>query len=207
MKLAEIPELKGVSPAEKVELIDELWASMPRESFPAPESHLTELHRRVAAVQEDLSRALIPRKPVKRFAPRRGYDEATQLGNPGGGPDDVFQARWSCAGSWHFSASRQTDWTHSIPPEPSDTVGVVSALGRAETQPVARLWGPSLLRDFDHLRRKADRCRRVVNFGSPDRRRNSRDTACVPFSDTQPSTTGAFCNPSRSQTGNNIMGF
>jgi putative addiction module component (TIGR02574 family) len=118
MKLAEIPELKGVSPAEKVELIDELWASMPRESFPAPESHLTELHRRVAAVQEDLSRALIPRKPVKRFAPRRGYDEATQLGNPGGGPDDAFQARWSCAGSWHFSASRQMDWGHSSPPEP-----------------------------------------------------------------------------------------
>ena len=41
MKLAEIPQLRAASPAEKIELIDETWASIPRESLPAPRAHLT----------------------------------------------------------------------------------------------------------------------------------------------------------------------
>jgi putative addiction module component (TIGR02574 family) len=72
MKLAEIPALKAASPAEKIELIDELWASIPRESLPAPESHLTELHRRVAAVQEDPSRALTPEEARQKIRAKTG---------------------------------------------------------------------------------------------------------------------------------------
>jgi putative addiction module component (TIGR02574 family) len=72
MKLAEIPELKAASPAEKIELIDELWASIPRESLPAPESHLSELQQRVAAVQKDPSRALTPEEARQRIRAKTG---------------------------------------------------------------------------------------------------------------------------------------
>lgn len=72
MKLAEIPELKAASPAEKIELIDELWASIPRESLPVPKSHLTELDRRVAAVQQDPARALTPEEARRRIRAKTG---------------------------------------------------------------------------------------------------------------------------------------
>ena len=72
MKLAEIPALRAASPAEKIELIDELWASIPRDSLPTPASHLMELDRRVAAVQEDLSRALTPEEARQRIRAKTG---------------------------------------------------------------------------------------------------------------------------------------
>jgi len=72
MKLAEIPELQAASPAEKIALIDELWASIPRESLPAPQSHLTELDRRVVAVQKDPSRALTPVEARQRIRAKTG---------------------------------------------------------------------------------------------------------------------------------------
>ena len=72
MKLAEIPELQAASPAEKIELIDELWASIPRESLPSPKSHLAELDRRVTAIQKDPSRALTPEEARERIRAKTG---------------------------------------------------------------------------------------------------------------------------------------
>lgn len=72
MKLAEIPALKAATPAEKIELIDELWASIPRESLPSPESHLSELQQRVAAVAEDPSRALTPEAARQKIRAKTG---------------------------------------------------------------------------------------------------------------------------------------
>ncbi len=72
MKLAEIPKLQAASPAEKIELIDELWASIPRESLPVPKSHLTELDRRVAAIQKDPLRALTPEEARQRIRVKTG---------------------------------------------------------------------------------------------------------------------------------------
>jgi putative addiction module component (TIGR02574 family) len=72
MKLAEIPELQAASPAEKIALIDELWASIPRESLPAPKSHLIELERRVAAAQKDPSRVLTPEEARQRIRAKTG---------------------------------------------------------------------------------------------------------------------------------------
>ena len=72
MKLAEIPELQAASPAEKIELIDDLWASIPRESLPTPKSHLAELDQRLVAVQKDPSRALTPEAARQRIRARTG---------------------------------------------------------------------------------------------------------------------------------------
>lgn len=72
MKLAEIPKLKAATPAEKIALIDEIWASIPRESLPTPKSHLAELDRRVAAVKKDPSRALTPEEARRRIRARTG---------------------------------------------------------------------------------------------------------------------------------------
>lgn len=72
MKLAEIPALKSASPAEKIELIDELWASIARESLPTPDSHLAELGHRAAAIQTDASRALTPEEARRRIRKNTG---------------------------------------------------------------------------------------------------------------------------------------
>ena len=72
MKLAEIPELQSASAEEKIELIDELWASIPRDSLPSPQSHLTELDRRVAAVRDDPSKALLPETARQRIREKTG---------------------------------------------------------------------------------------------------------------------------------------
>lgn len=72
MKFAEIPELQAASPEEKIELIDELWASIPRETLPSPQSHLRELDQRVAAVQKDPSRALTPEEARQRIRAKTG---------------------------------------------------------------------------------------------------------------------------------------
>jgi len=72
MKLAEIPELRAASPAEKIELTDELWASIPRESLPAPKSHLAELEQRVTAVQKNPSQALTPEEARQKIRLKTG---------------------------------------------------------------------------------------------------------------------------------------
>ena len=72
MKLAEIPALKTASPEEKIALIDELWASIPRESLASPQSHLNELNQRVAAVQKEASRALTPEEARQRIRAKTG---------------------------------------------------------------------------------------------------------------------------------------
>ena len=43
MHLTEIPQLQRATPVEKIELIDELWASIPPEAVSTPDSHLKEL--------------------------------------------------------------------------------------------------------------------------------------------------------------------
>jgi len=72
MRLAEIPELQSASATEKIELIDELWASIPRDSLPTPISHLTELERRVTEVAEDPARALTPEEARQRIRSKTG---------------------------------------------------------------------------------------------------------------------------------------
>ena len=72
MKLAEIPVLQAASPAEKIELIDELWASIPPESLPTPKSHLTALEQRVTTVQKDPARALTPQEARQRIRAKTG---------------------------------------------------------------------------------------------------------------------------------------
>ncbi len=72
MKLAEIPELSAASPEEKIELIDELWASIPRDSLTSPQSHFKELNQRVEAVQKDPSRALTPEDARQRIRAKTG---------------------------------------------------------------------------------------------------------------------------------------
>jgi len=72
MRLAEIPELQSASATGKIELIDELWASIPRDSLPTPPSHLTELERRVLAVKEDPARALTPEEARRRIRSKTG---------------------------------------------------------------------------------------------------------------------------------------
>lgn len=72
MRLAQIPDLQGATPEQKIELIDELWASIPRESLPTPPSHLDELNRRVDAVQNDPSRALTPEEARRVIRTKSG---------------------------------------------------------------------------------------------------------------------------------------
>ena len=72
MKLAEIPALKSASAADKIELIDELWASIPRQNLPTPDSQLSELARRVASVDSDPSRALTPEEARRRIRKHTG---------------------------------------------------------------------------------------------------------------------------------------
>lgn len=72
MKLAEIPELKAASPAEKIALIDELWASIPRDTLPSPQSHLRELDQRTAAIQQNPSKALTPEEARQRIRAKTG---------------------------------------------------------------------------------------------------------------------------------------
>jgi len=53
MRLADIPELKKLSPEEKILLVEDLWDSIAAEesAIPVPESHRAELDRRLKAYQ------------------------------------------------------------------------------------------------------------------------------------------------------------
>lgn len=72
MHLAEIPQLKTATPQQKIELIDELWASIPPESLPTPDSHVAELQERMAALQSHPEKALTPEEARARIRNRTG---------------------------------------------------------------------------------------------------------------------------------------
>ena len=60
MRLADFPQLKSATPQEKLDLIDELWATIPPDAVATPDSHVAELGRRLSAVQSDPTKALSP---------------------------------------------------------------------------------------------------------------------------------------------------
>jgi putative addiction module component (TIGR02574 family) len=72
MHLTEIPQLQSASPAEKIALIDELWASIPPESVATPASHLTELTLRLARLAQEPAQALSPEDARARIRARTG---------------------------------------------------------------------------------------------------------------------------------------
>ncbi len=72
MKLAEIPALKTATPAEKIELIDELWASIPHDALLTPDSHLRKLDQRLTAVQQNPGSALTPEQARQRIRAKTG---------------------------------------------------------------------------------------------------------------------------------------
>ncbi len=72
MHLTEIPQLQSASPAEKIALIDELWASIPPESVATPPSHLTELATRIARFEQEPGHALSPEDARARIRARTG---------------------------------------------------------------------------------------------------------------------------------------
>ena len=72
MHLADFPRLKSASPQQKIELIDELWASTPPEAVPTPETHITELNRRLDALGRDPTMALSPQEARARIRQRTG---------------------------------------------------------------------------------------------------------------------------------------
>lgn len=72
MHLKELPQLESAPPEEKLELIDELWDSIPYESLPTPSSHLEELNRRLAELEGKPAKALSPEDARKRLKSRTG---------------------------------------------------------------------------------------------------------------------------------------
>lgn len=72
MRLTEIPQLRSATPDEKIELIDEIWASIPAELVVTPESHIAELNRRMARVEQDPGKALTPEEARARLRTRTG---------------------------------------------------------------------------------------------------------------------------------------
>lgn len=72
MRMTEIPQLKSATPNDKIELIDELWASIPPESVTTPDSHIAELNRRMARVEQEPSKALTPEEARTRLRARTG---------------------------------------------------------------------------------------------------------------------------------------
>ncbi len=72
MHLTEIPQLRSATPDEKIELIDELWASIPAESVTTPDSHIAELNRRMARADAVPGKALTPEEARSRLRARTG---------------------------------------------------------------------------------------------------------------------------------------
>ncbi len=73
MHLADFPQLKSATPQQKLEFIDELWASIPADAVATPPSHLTELDRRITALQHDPKKALTPEEARARIRERTGF--------------------------------------------------------------------------------------------------------------------------------------
>lgn len=72
MHLTEIPQLQRATPAEKIELIDELWASIPPEAVSTPDSHLKELEDRMNRLKASPEKALTPEEARARIRARTG---------------------------------------------------------------------------------------------------------------------------------------
>lgn len=72
MHLTEIPRLQSATPTEKIALIDELWASIPPESVATPASHLAELAKRIASLEQAPDKALPPDEARARIRARTG---------------------------------------------------------------------------------------------------------------------------------------
>ena len=72
MHLADFPQLTSATPQQKLELIDELWASIPPEAVPTPESHVAELTRRLDTLGRDPTKALTPEEARTRIRQRTG---------------------------------------------------------------------------------------------------------------------------------------
>lgn len=72
MHLADFPKLQSASPQEKLDLIDELWATIPPEAVATPASHVTELDRRLKALESDSKKALSPEEARTRIRQRTG---------------------------------------------------------------------------------------------------------------------------------------
>ncbi len=72
MRLTEIPQLQAATPDEKIELIDELWASIPAESVTTPDSHIAELKRRLSRVEQEPGKVLTPEEARARLRARTG---------------------------------------------------------------------------------------------------------------------------------------
>lgn len=72
MHLADFPQLKSATPQQKLELIDELWASIPAEAVATPKSHLTELDGRMNAWQHDPGKGLSTEEARARIRERTG---------------------------------------------------------------------------------------------------------------------------------------
>ena len=72
MKLGEIPRLESASPAEKIELIDDLWASIDPAALPTPKSHLDELGKRLGQLRKHPGLALTPAAARKKIREKTG---------------------------------------------------------------------------------------------------------------------------------------
>lgn len=72
MHLADFPQLKSATPQQKLDLIDELWATILPEAVATPESHVSELDRRLSALQRDPKKALSPEDARARIRQRTG---------------------------------------------------------------------------------------------------------------------------------------
>ncbi len=58
MKASTIPQIQQASTADKLELIDDLWASIPPSEVAPLDSHLAELDKRLKAYAENPNGAL-----------------------------------------------------------------------------------------------------------------------------------------------------
>ncbi|MBI5768038.1 MAG: addiction module protein [Verrucomicrobia bacterium] len=72
MHLADFPQLKSATPQQKLELIDEIWATIPPEAVATPASHVAELDRRLSALERDSKKTLSPEEARIRIRQRTG---------------------------------------------------------------------------------------------------------------------------------------
>ncbi len=72
MHLADFPQLESATPQQKLELIDELWATIPPDAVATPASHVTELNRRLSVFQDDPKKSMSPEEGRDRIRERTG---------------------------------------------------------------------------------------------------------------------------------------